>query len=130
MADKAQLSRVEIRYMPKAQVGKLFMKAQMGDPAAFLPPHEMEPVDMPGMAAEIRAVNHPKNLRTIFKHYQRIDDTPDERTKQISIRSMTVGDAIVIKGKAYYVIDDDGIFAVKSESGELIELTEENFTTL
>lgn len=124
MPDKTTLTKIEIRYIPNAKVGPLFMKAQLGQPEAFLPVSELDLIDMPGMDASRRAVSHPKNLETIYKHYQRIDDTPDERCTQLKVRSMSVGDAIVVKGKAFYVVSDG--FAFKDESGTLVPVTPEN----
>jgi hypothetical protein len=124
MADKTTMTKVEIRYIPNAKVGKLFMKAQLGDATAFLDFKELELIDMPGMDASRRSVAHPKNLETIYKHYQRVDDTADERCAQLKVRSMSVGDAIVVKGKAYYVVQDG--FAFKDANGELVAVTPEN----
>lgn len=124
MSEKSTLTKVEIRYLPSAQIGKLFMKAQVGDPAAFLPVSELDLIDMPGMEASRRAITHPKNLETIYRHYQRIDDTPDERCTQLKVRSMSVGDAIVVKGRAYYVVSDG--FAFKDDEGTLVPVTPEN----
>lgn len=124
MPDKTTLTKVEIRYIPSKLVGSLFMKAQLGKPEAFLPMSELDLIDMPGMDASRRAVSHPKNLETIYKHYQRIDDTADERCAQLKVRSMSVGDAIIVKGTAYYVVPDG--FAYKDEQGNLVTVTNEN----
>lgn len=126
MADKSTLHKVEIRYIPAKQLGLLFMKASQGDPAAFLDPKDMELIDMPGFEGSRRPVTHPKNLMTIYKHYQRIVDTPDERTAAIKARSMSVGDAIVYKGVAYYVGPNETGFLVRDESGELVAVTPDN----
>lgn len=127
--NKTAVTRFEIRYVPANQLGKLYMKANNSDPSAFLPPNELDVIDMPGMNNTKRPITHPKNLMTIYKMYQVIDGTDDERTAQIKARSMTLGDAIVIKGKAYYVANSDRFpsgFVVKNEAGELVEVTEEN----
>lgn len=116
--------KVEIRYVPAAKLGQVFMQAQLGQPDAFLPPAELDLVDMPGLAASRRPPSHPKNLETIYKHFQRIDDTGDERTHQLHVRSMSVGDAIVIKGRAYYVTSEG--FAFKDDAGNLVPVTEDN----
>lgn len=133
MPDKTTISRFEIRYIPAAKLGPLYMKVNKSDPSAFLPVNELDVVDMPGMNNVKRPLTHPKNLQTIYKMYQVIDGTDDERTAQIKARSMTLGDAIVIKGKAYYVANSDQFpsgFVVKNDAGELVEVTEENCETV
>lgn len=124
MPDKSTLTKVEIRYIPSKLIGPLFMKAQTGDPEAFLPVADLDLIDMPGMEASRRPITHPKNLETIYRHYQRIDDTADERCTQLKVRSMSVGDAIVVKGKAYYVVAEG--FAFKDDDGKLVDVTAEN----
>jgi hypothetical protein len=121
---KTNLIKVEIRYVPAARIGEVFMQAQLGKAEAFLPSDDMELIDMPGFNATRRAASHPKNLETIYKHYQNIDGTSDERTTQLRARSMTVGDAIVVNGRAFYVAAKG--FVYKDAKGALVDLTEDN----
>lgn len=130
MPDKTNYTKVEIRYIPSKMIGPLFMKAQIGNADAFLEFSELDLIDIPGIDATRRAVSHPKNLETIYKHYQRVDDTPDERCTQLKVRSMGVGDAIIVNGKAYYVTTKDlseSGFATK-DGGSLVPVTPENCT--
>lgn len=129
MAERKSLTRFEIRYMPAAKLGSLFMKVNNSVPEAFLPVDDLDVVDMPGMNNTRRPVTHPRNLLTIYQQYQVIDGTDDERTKQLGCRSMTVGDAIVVNGTAYYKVNDEHFpsgFATKDADGKLVEVTEEN----
>lgn len=129
MADRKSLTRFEIRYIPAAKLGPLFLKANGSDPDAFLPVEQLEVIDMPGMNNTRRAVTHPRNLLTIYQQYQAIDGTDDERTKQLGCRSMTTGDAIVVNGVAYYKVNEDHFpsgFATKAADGKLVDVTEEN----
>lgn len=104
MADnKPKMTKVEIRYIPAEKIGECFMKANLGMPEGFLPYKEMDLIDMPGMNASRREPNHPRNLETIYKHYQTVSGDSTERPSQLKVRSMAVGDAIVIDGVAYYV---------------------------
>ena len=121
------LTKVEIRYVPAAKIGEVFMKATLGLAEAFLPPNEMDLVDMPGMNATRRAANHPKNLETIYKHFQTISGSSDERPSQLKVRSMATGDAIVIDGTAYYVASSG--FVTKAKDGTLVPVTEETDAT-
>lgn len=100
---KQNTIKAEIRYVPEAEIGKIWAKAQMGDADGFLDPDKMDLVDAPGFVAQRRAANHPRNLETIYNYYQKIDGAPEERTEQLKVRSMTTGDAIVLDGVAYYV---------------------------
>ena len=118
------LTKVEIRYVPAAKIGEVFMKATLGLPEAFLPYKEMDLIDMPGMNATRRAPNHPKNLETIYKHYQSISGDSSERPGQLKVRSMATGDAIVINGEAYYVAAQG--FVTRAKDGSLVPVTEEN----
>lgn len=102
-ADKPKMTKVEIRYIPAEKIGECFMKANLGLPEGFLPYKEMDLIDMPGMNASRREPNHPRNLETIYKHYQTVSGDSTERPSQLKVRSMAVGDAIVIDGVAYYV---------------------------
>jgi hypothetical protein len=120
------LTKVEIRYVPAAKIGEVFMKATLGLPEAFLPPNEMDLIDMPGMNATRRAPNHPKNLETIYKHFQTISGDSSERPTQLKVRSMATGDAIVIGGVAYYVAATG--FVTKTKDGTLVPVTEESVT--
>lgn len=120
---KQNIVKVEVRYVPASKIGQVFMQAQMGQPEGFLPVKELDLVDMPGFNQSRRAPNHPKNLETIYKHYQTIDGTPDERPTQLKVRSMTVGDALVIEGVAYYVAPEG--FATL-EDGQLVPVTAED----
>lgn len=104
---KQNIVKVEVRYVPAAKIGQVFMKAQMGLAEGYLAYKDMDLVDMPGFEQSRRASNHPKNLETIYKHYQSIDGANDERCTQLKVRSMTVGDALVIEGVAYYVAPTD-----------------------
>lgn len=108
-ANTTNLTKVEIRYVPDEKLGAVYFKAQMGEREGFLSPADMRLTDVPGLDHTKRAVNHPKNLETIFKHYQDIDGTPDERCAQLKVRSMTVGDCIVdlTDNTAYYVTSKD-----------------------
>lgn len=116
MASTANITKVEIRYVPDAKVGEVYGKAMLGLAEGFLPPEELELQDMPGLDHSKRPANHPKNLETIYKHYQAIDGDDKERTTQLKVRSMSLGDAIVIDGTAYYVAED-GFVTV--ENGEV-----------
>jgi hypothetical protein len=123
MATTQSVTKVEIRYVPAEKIGTVFGQVLMNDRSGYLKPEEMDLVDMPGLDHTKRPANHPKNLETIYKHYQSIDGTEDERTKQLKSRSMSYGDCIVIQGKAYYVAsegfvyidDDDKVQPVNSE---------------
>jgi hypothetical protein len=64
----------------------------------FLPYKEMDLIDMPGMNASRREPSHPRNLETIYKHYQTVSGDSTERPTQLKVRSMAIGDAIVIDG--------------------------------
>lgn len=121
-ATSKSLTKVEIRYVPPAKIGEVYVKALLGQPEAFLPYKEMDLIDMPGMNATRRAPNDPKNLETIYKHFQTIKGTPDERPTQLKCRSMTTGDAIVINGVAYYVANQG--FVTKAKDGSLVPVTE------
>jgi hypothetical protein len=119
-AKKSSIVKVEVRYVPAARLGQVFLKAQLGQADGFLDPKDMELVDMPGFEMMRRASNHPKNLETIYKHYQTIDGTPDERCTQLKVRSMTVGDCLVIEGTAYYVATDG---FVTKDGDQLVPVT-------
>jgi stage V sporulation protein SpoVS len=120
-AKKSNVVKVEVRYVPATKIGEVFMKAQMGLVDGFLNPSDMDLVDMPGFEVSRRASNHPKNLETIYKHYQAIDGTPDERCTQLKVRSMTVGDCLVIEGTAYYVAPNEGF--VTKDGSQLVPVT-------
>lgn len=102
-AAKQNTTKAEIRYVPDAKIGEVWVKAQMGQVEGFLDPAEMDLIDMPGFVAQRRSASHPRNLETIYNYYQKIDGAPEERTEQLKVRSMSTGDAIVIDGTAYYV---------------------------
>lgn len=116
MAD-AKITKVEIRYIPANKIGECFMKASLGLPEGFLPYKEMEIIDMPGMNASRRDPAHPRNLETIYKHYQSITGSSDERTAQLKCRSMACGDCIVVNNVAYYVAPDG--FVTREKDGSL-----------
>jgi hypothetical protein len=116
MASTTGITKIEIRYVGDTRVGEVYGKVLTGDPSGFLPPEEMELQDMPGLEHNKRPANHPKNLETIYKHYQAIDGEDKERTTQLKVRSMSLGDCIVISGVAYYVAAD-GFVTV--ENGEV-----------
>ena len=118
------LTKVEIRYVPAAKIGEVFMKATLGLPEAFLPYKEMDLIDMPGMNATSRAANHPKNLETIYKHYQAISGDASESPAQLKVRSMATGDAIVVDGVAYYCAAEG--FVTKAPDGTIVPVTEES----
>jgi hypothetical protein len=120
MATTQNVTKVEIRYVPAEKIGVVFGQVLTGSRDGFLPPEQMELVDMPGLDHTKRAANHPKNLETIYKHYQSIDGTEDERTKQLKSRSMSYGDCIVIQGKAYYVAAEG---FVTIEGDEVVPVT-------
>lgn len=120
------LTKVEIRYVPAAKIGEVFLKATLGDESAFMPPKEMDLIDMPGMNATRRSPNHPKNLETIYKHYQAISGDNSERPAQLKVRSMATGDCIVIEGTAYYVAAQG--FVTKAKDGSLVPVTEESIS--
>lgn len=122
MASTANITKVEIRYVPDAKIGEVFGKVMLGDPAGFLSPEDMELQDMPGLDHSKRPANHPKNLETIYKHYQSIDGDDKERPTQLKVRSMSLGDCIVIHGVAYYVASD-GFVTV--ENGEVTPVAAE-----
>lgn len=120
MATTTNVTKVEIRYVPNDKIGEVFSKALLGQRDGFLKPEEMELQDMPGLDHNKRKANHPKNLETIYKHYQVIDGTEDERTKQLKVRSMSYGDAIVINNVAYYVAADG--FVTINDKDEVVEV--------
>lgn len=126
-SQKMNLTKVEVLYVPAAKIGEVFMKAQLGLPEAFLDPKDMEVVDMPGINAVRRPANHPRNLETIYKHYQQIQNTSDERAAQLKVRSMTVGDALRIDNRTYYVMSSG--FGFKDAEGNMVAVTEENFAS-
>lgn len=118
MADeKAKITKIEIRYIPAAKIGECFMKASLGQPDGFLPYKELEIIDMPGMNAMRRSPSHPRNLETIYKHYQSISGDSTERPTQLKCRSMACGDAIVVDGVAYYVAPQG--FVTREKDGTL-----------
>lgn len=122
MATTANITKLEIRYVSDARVGEVYGKVLTGDPTGFLPPEEMDLQDMPGLDHSKRPANHPKNLETIYKHYQVIDGDTNDRTAQLKVRPMTLGDCIVVNGVAYYVAED-GFVTV--ENGEVKPVTAE-----
>lgn len=103
MPTTANITKIEIRYVPDNKVGEIYGKAMLGLPEGFLPPEDMELQDMPGLDHSKRPANHPKNLETVYKHYQTIDGDEKERPTQLKVRSMTIGDCVVIDKVAYYV---------------------------
>lgn len=96
--------KVEIRYVKPEQVSVVWLNAHQNKPEGYLDPADMDLVDMPQFERNSkRDVAHPRNLETIYKHFQRIEDTNDERCAQLKIRSMSVGDCIVVDKRAYWV---------------------------
>lgn len=120
VASTASITKIEVRYVPDSLIGEVFGKVMTGNPEGFLAPEEMELQDMPGLDHSKRPANHPKNLETVYKHYQAIDGDDKERTTQLKVRSMSLGDCIVIQGKAYYVASE-GFVTV--ENGEVAPVT-------
>lgn len=116
--------KIEVRYVPASRVLENYAKASLGHPDGFLSPEELELVDVCTLLTKHRAANHPSNLHTIYCRYQSVKKTEDERTTQLEIRSMTMGDALVIDGRAYYVTDVG--FSVKDSEGNLVPISEEN----
>lgn len=106
MASTASITKCEIRYVPDALVGEIYGKAMLGLTDGFLPVDKLELQDIPGLDHSRRAANHPRNLETLYRHYQTIDGDDKERPSQLRIRSMSLGDAIIVDGKAYYVASE------------------------
>lgn len=123
-ASTKNVTKVEIRYVPADKIGEVFMKASLGMAEGFLPYKEMDLIDMPGMNATKRAPNHPKNLETIYKHYQTYSGDKTERPTQLKQRSMAAGDCIVINGVAYYVAANG--FVKRNADGSIEEVTAES----
>lgn len=127
MADaKPTMTKVEIRYIPAEKIGECFMKATLGLPEGFLPYKEMDLIDMPGMNASRRDPSHPRNLETIYKHYQSISGDSTERPTQLKVRSMAVGDAIVINNVPYYVASTG--FVTRGKDGSITPVVDEDAT--
>lgn len=104
MTTTTNITKIEIRYVPADKIGEVYMKAQLGLRDGYLKPEDMDLQDMPGLDHSKRPANHPKNLETIRRAYQKIDEKDEnERPTMLKVRSMTVGDCIVIQNVAYYV---------------------------
>lgn len=116
--------KVEVRYVPPARVLEIYGKVSLGLPDAFLPPGDLQLIDVCTLKLHMRPANHPANLDTMYRSYQSVDRTPDERTTQLDERSMTKGDAFIIDGHAYYVVDDG--FVSRNDLGSWEAVTEEN----
>lgn len=117
------VTKVEIRYVPPAKIGEVFMKASLGMADGFMPYKEMDLIDMPGMNATKRSPSHPKNLETIYKHYQTYSGDKTERPTQLKVRSMAAGDCIVINGEAFYVATNG--FVKRNTDGTITEVVAE-----
>lgn len=122
MSSTTNITKVEIRYVPAEKLGEMYAKAMLGLREGFLDPSTMELQDVPGFDHAKREANHPKNLETIYKHYQVIDGADDERPAQLKIRSMSYGDCIIIDGKPYYVASEG---FVTIENDEVVPVTVE-----
>lgn len=119
---ESKVIKVEVYYIPDEKLGEIWIKAHMGDVSGFLDVSELKLVDQPGFRRHTdRANHHPRNLETIYKHYQAIDGSNHERTSQLKVRSMSVGDAIVVDGETYYVASEG---FVKKEKNTLVPVTE------
>lgn len=114
----ANITKIEVRYVPDDLVAEVTPKAMLGLREGYIPVERMELQDTPGFEHTKRGVNHPKNLETIYKAFQVVDGTDDERCAQLKIRSMSYGDAIVIDGKGYYVATDG--FVTIDDAGQLV----------
>lgn len=101
MTEPSSKTRIEIRYVPAERIAEVVIKLIAGDPGAYLPVEELEPVDQPVLVHRQREANHPRNLRTIFKRYQRLDG--EDRIKVLDLRPMGIGDCLMIFGVPYYV---------------------------
>lgn len=106
MSTKSSIVKVDVYYVPNDLLDEATPRAMLGQRKGFLPVAQLDKVDSPGFEHSKRDVSHPKNLDTIYKAYQVVDSTEDERAVQLKIRSMTYGDAIVYDGVAYYVAAD------------------------
>lgn len=115
------LTRMEIRYVPEDRIGEIFMKANLGRRDGFLPVDELELVDVPAMEWQHCHPGHPNNLDKTFNEYQRVSSTLEERVEQLGVRSMSVGDCIVIEDVQYWVAPDG--FVVLGEGDELVPVT-------
>lgn len=115
----SKITRVEVRYVPDDKIDQVTAQAMLGLADGFLPAAQLELIDEPGFEHAKRDVDHPKNLETIYKAYQVVDGTDDERCAQLKVRSMTYGDAILFDGIAYYVAADGG-FVTRTTKGELV----------
>lgn len=118
MTSNTNITKVEVRYIPDDLVAEVTPKAMLGMREGFIVTDRLEVQDTPGFEHTKRAVNHPKNLETIYKAFQVVDGTDDERCAQLKIRSMSYGDAIVISNETYYVTAD-GFVTVNAE-GDLV----------
>jgi hypothetical protein len=106
MSTAQNITKIEVRYVPDAQVAEVTRRPCSACVRASSPWIRWRSRTRPGFEHTKRSVNHPKNLETIYKAFQVVDGTDDERCAQLKIRSMSYGDAIVFNGVAYYVAAD------------------------
>ena len=115
------LTRLEIRYVPEDKIGDVFMRASLGRREGFLPVDELELVDVPAMQWQHCPPTHPNNLDKIYSEYQRVESALSERVEQLGVRSMSVGDCIVVEEKQYWVSSEG--FVTLDENGEIVPVT-------
>lgn len=125
---KAETFSVDVRYVPPDKMADIFMSSMMGDPAGFLDISEMRLIDSPGFEVIRRHPAHPKNLEQLYVTYQSTEGTDDERCAQLGARSMNIGDAFVIEGRTYYVMNGENMFGFKTKDG-MVVVTEDNYDT-
>ena len=123
MTTTNNITKIEVRYIPDKLIETTLPKAMLGLPEGFLPIDRLETQDTPGFEHTKRAVNHPKNLETVYRAFQVIDGTDDERCAQLRIRSMSWGDAVVVDGVGYYVAADG--FVTRNADGTLTPVAED-----
>lgn len=119
--NEPNLTRMEIRYVPEDRVAEIFMKASLGREDGFLPTDELELVDVPAMQWQHCPPTHPNNLDKVYSEYQRVDSALTERVEQLGVRSMSVGDCVVIGDKQYWVASEG--FVTKDDSGNIVPVT-------
>ena len=123
--------RVEIRYSPNDKVAEIFRRVAKGEWDALMSADQMKMIDAPGFEYYRRPPSHPKNLTQIYNVYQVVDSDDTERTHTLDERAMTIGDAIVVDGRAYYVLlNGFGTVEVVDGTKTVVLVTEENCGTL
>lgn len=115
------LTRLEIRYVPEDRIGEVFMLASLGRREGFLATDELEVVDVPAMQWQHCPPTHPNNLDKVYSEYQRVDSTLAERVEQLGVRSMSVGDCVIVEGKQYWVASEG--FVTVDENDQIVPVS-------